>query len=313
MPNHQNLSQLFETYILECRYSRQLRPQTIKGYKEVFATFCKIMEEVNEPTDISIHSLNMFFERLGTRKRTVGKQEVCTGIKASTVKTYYRKLIAFFRWMERYGYLQEGLCERISKPPEPRYTDDRALTATNISKLIATISLHTMHDILVYQRDMLILCFCIYAGLRRSELLGLRIQDIDLDKRIIKVNAETSKGKKSRRIPLHPQLFMLLEAFLKERRKRKIKCEYVIISTREDMPYTIHGLKHWVERYRELSGIRFHIHQTRHTFACTLAKSGVDTRNIMKALGHSSLRMTETYLRSITTEISTEDIHKLSY
>jgi integrase len=87
----------------------------------------------------------------------------------------------------------------------------------------------------------------------------------------------------------------------------------LIISTKTHKPFTVHGLKHWVERYRRLSGVHFHVHQARHTFACALARQKANTSTIMKVLGHSTIRMTETYLRSIVPEDSREYINKLSF
>lgn len=307
------LEKLFKEYVLECNYTRGLSPETIKSYTHVFNTFIKVMPEISAPEYLTKHSLNLFYERLGTRERVVGKNIVSGKLKQSTIKTYYSKLVAFFRWMERNNYLDLGFSDAIVKPPEPKYTDEKALTDIEISKLMATICLHTMDDVLMYQRDMLILNFCIYSGLRRNELLSLKVQDVDLVSRTIKVNASTSKSKKDRYIPLHPQLLQQLDTHLKERRLRGLKCPYIVTSTRKDEQLTVHGLIHWVKRYRKLSGVRFHIHQTRHTFACSLAKSGADIATIMKALGHSTTQMTERYLRSITPEHARNYIDKLSY
>lgn len=298
---------------MECNYTRNLRKETLRSYHDVFKTFCKIMPEIQYVNNLTKHSLNLFYERLGTRDRIVGNKTIRGKLKQSTIKTYYNKLIAFFRWLERNNYLLNGFCDAIAKPPEPRYTDEKALTQEEITKLMATITLQNTDDILAYQRDMLILSFCIYSGLRRRELLSLRIQDIDLQSRTIKVNGATSKSKRDRYIPMHPQLLHQLDTHLKERRLRGLKCPYLVISTRKDEQLTIHGLKHWVERYRKVSGVRFHIHQTRHTFACSLAKSGADIATIMKALGHSSSQMTERYLRSITPEHARSYIENLSY
>ena len=312
MENNQ-LKILFSEYLLECNYTRGLSPETIKSYNHVFNTFTKVMPELSAPDFLMKNSLNLFYERLGTRERPVGNKMISGKLKQSTIKTYYSKLVAFFRWLERNNHLESGFSDTIAKPPEPRYTDEKALTDEEVTKLMAAINLHTIDDVFMYQRDMLILNFCIYSGLRRNELLSLKVQDIDLTKRTITVKAITSKSKKDRHIPLHPQLLQQVDTHLKERRIRGLKCPYIVTSTRKDEQLTIYGLKHWVERYRKLSGVRFHIHQTRHTFACSLAKSGADIATIMKALGHSTTRMTERYLRSITPENARSYIDKLCY
>lgn len=271
------------------------------------------MPEVVYPKDIKIHSLPVFFKRLSTRERLVGKTMVRAGVKSSTVKTYYSKLIAFFRWLERYDYLEQDLTVKMLKPPEPMYDDEKALSDDAISRLHSAISLHTHQNLLAYQRDMLIISLGIYTGLRRGELLGLRIQDIDFHKQTIYIDKKTSKSKKSRYVPLHPLLVKQIRDHFDERKQQHISCPYLIISLKKDAPLTVYGLKHWVARYKRLSGVDFHIHQTRHTFACSLARVNADVTTIMNALGHSSAQMTQRYLRSITPEHARSYIEKLSY
>lgn len=311
--SNQSLEDIFQIYISECRHSKNLREATLKSYTEVFATFRKIMPEIVHPTDIQIHSLPVFFRRLNTRERLVGKTLVRGGIKPSTIKTYYNKLVAFFRWLERYHYLQEGLTNKMIKPPEPVYDDEKALSGEDITKLLAAISLYTQDNILVYQRDMLIISLGIYTGLRRQELLSLKIQDVNFEKRTLFVDKKTSKSKKNRYVPLHPMLMGQIKEHFKERKKRKLTCPNLIISIKKDAPLTVYGLKHWVARYRKRSGVKFHIHQTRHTFACSLRQLNADISLIMKALGHSSVQMTERYLRSIPSEESRSYIERLSF
>ena len=60
------------------------------------------------------------------------------------------------------------------------------------------------------------------------------------------------------------------------------------------------------------SGVKFHLHQFRHTFACKLAEMNVNAFNVQKMLGHSSILMTMKYVRSMKTEDMGEDINKIS-
>ena len=70
------LRSLFDVYISECEYTKGLRPETIKSYKEVFNTFQKVMPEIICPSDIAIDTLNILYRRLSTRKRLVGKEMI---------------------------------------------------------------------------------------------------------------------------------------------------------------------------------------------------------------------------------------------
>lgn len=309
-----NLHQLFEQYITSCQYGKQLRPQTLKSYRDVYQTFKRVMPEIQTLDDLHPIVITEFFKRISTRERKVGNKMMKTGVKTSTIKTYYNKLIAFFRWLEHLNHIEKGaLTDKIPKPPNPTYQDDKTLTSEQVSRIISSIALNCSDDIFGYKRDLLIINLFIYTGIRKRELLSLRIKDIDFESKTIFINGKTSKSKKNRTIPLHPTLIHVLKSYLKELKKKRSYSSSLIVSTRTLKPFTQHGLKHWVERYKSLSGVRFHVHQTRHTFACALAQQNASISSIMKVLGHSSIRTTEIYLRSINTEDSRDYIDKLSF
>lgn len=312
--NEKQLHILFGHYQNENEYTRGLRSKTLMSNKGAFATFQKIMPEVIITEHLHPHVLNEFFKRLSNRKRLVGKRYVHTGIKPSTIRTYYNRLIAFFRWLENNGCIEKySLCEKITKPPTPVYDDVKAFSETEVSKILATITTATMGNTFVYLRDVLIATLLLYTGIRKGEFLALQIQDIDFYKRSIYINGKTSKSKKSRVIPLHPLLVSNLKSYLAGRKKRGVKTTALIVSTLKDEGLTEAGIIHWVRRYKERTGINIHLHRFRHTFACSLAKSNADIVSIMNVMGHSSIKMTERYLRSIKSESSRTFIDNLSY
>ncbi len=312
--NTSNLQFLFESYLSEAQYSKNLSPRTIKGYREVFTIFQKLLPDIKETDDLHPSLMNEFYKRLSTRKRIVGRDTVKVGVKPSTIRTYYNKLIAFFRWLENNNYIENrNLTKHIIKPPQPTYEDEKSLSNSEVSKIIASISLHNMDDPFMYKRDMLIVSLLLYTGIRKGELLALRVQDVDFENKTLFIDGHTSKSKKSRFIPLHFTLISHLKVYLKERKSKKLYTDALIVSSQQDKALSEYGLKYWVKKYSKLSGIKFHIHRFRHTFACTLAKEKADIISIMRVLGHSSTQMTERYLRSITTENSRNFIEKMSF
>ena len=314
MLNQNVLEKLFKDYIADCEYSKGLSPATISSYKDVFRTFHTIMPEVKILEDVHPQMFNEFFRRINTRERKVGRDTIKRGIKQSTTRTYYNKLIAFYSWLERYGYLEKGsITKKVIKPKSPQYDDERALKQSEVNKIMTAITLNTLKDEFIRSRDMAIILILLYTGIRKGELLGLRIQDVDFESQNIYVRAETSKSKKSRHIPMHFSLITHLKSYLKRRKEKGFSTSKLIVSSRQDKGLTQHGLKFWVTKYSKLSGISFHIHRFRHTFACTLGKNNVDIISIMNMLGHSTTRMTEQYLRSIKTTISRDFINKISY
>ena len=153
----------------------------------------------------------------------------------------------------------------------------------------------------------------IYLGVRKGEFISFQIKDIDLYKREITIRGETSKSKKSRVLKMHPTLVMHIKDYLNELNSRGIKTEQLIVSNRGDSGLSRDGLKHWTESIIKKSGVKFHLHQFRHTFACKLDEARVPSFNIQKMMGHSSIVMTMKYVRSLKTENMGEDIDKISF
>jgi integrase len=309
MNSNKKIMDCFEEYIGDCMYSKRLRPKTIESYNDVIKNFLATVPEVIGLEELTANSVAVFFRRIGKRKQ---KNKI--GVRGSTVRTYYSKLVVFFRWLEQNGYKEEGsIADKIIKPPVPTYEDDRALKEHQVSKIITAIIQSCTDNTFLFKRDLIIVYILLYTGIRKGELLGLRVGDIDFTAKSLFINGETSKSKKGRKIPIHPTLFLHLIDYLRERKKRKVKCEYLIISNNRDGKLTEHGIKHWVEKYKKLSKVNFHLHRFRHTFACTMAKSHADITSIKNVLGHSSILMTERYLRSYGTENSRGFINKMSY
>ena len=125
------------------------------------------------------------------------------------------------------------------------------------------------------------------CGLRGSEVLKVKKEDIKLDEMEIRVNL--GKGKVDRIVPI-PSL-----EFIKELR------EYIEDLNPQDNLFemeTTEGLTSMVKRYAKYVGIERNItfHMLRHSFAVHSLKSGVNLRSLQKALGHKQLTSTQIYL-----------------
>lgn len=305
-----DFQELFQEYLNECEYTACLRPETIRGYKNVFQLFLKVMPEVSTVESLTPEMLNEFFKRIKTRSRIVGRDTVKTGVKNSTIKTQYGKLNVFFVWLYKKGHMEKNPLADI---PSPRvsYTDFRRLEDTDIHKIYSAITLHSVNQLML-RRDTVMISLLLFCGLRLGELISLRVIDIDLEKKEITVRGETSKSKKMRILKIHPTLIMHLKDYFRERNTCGLRTEYLLVSNRGDRVLSREGLRHWVQALIKKSGVKFHLHQFRHTFACKLAEMNVNAFNVQKMLGHSSILMTMKYVRSMKTEDMGEDINKIS-
>jgi site-specific recombinase XerD len=305
-----DLQTAFKEFIGYCTYTRKLRPATIRGYEAAFILLRNLVPETKSCADLTKKHMNKFFSSLETRVRIVGKGEERVGIKTSTTMTYWSKLNVFFVWLLDNDYIEDNPLKNM-RPAEPQYDDKRELKRHEIEKIIGAIDRCSKNS-LTLKRDKALIYLLLFSGLRKGEIIGLKVMDIDLHNNLLRVDSKTSKSRKERKIPINKVLRLHIEEYIKERNEHKYKTEYFVVSTNKDSGLTVHGYKHLVNRLRKLSGINFHLHQFRHSFACNLVRADVGISKIQKLMGHLDLRMTQRYVRSIDVEDMRDDVDKLS-
>lgn len=135
-------------------------------------------------------------------------------------------------------------------------------------------------------RDRLILELLYGSGLRVSELVNLKVNDIT-EKDIIKVEG---KGRKQRFIPISTEAKKIVPIYLDERRKINPKTDYLITNAK-GKKITRQGVWLILKRYG------LYPHLLRHSFATHLVQRGMNIRNVQVMLGHSNLSTTEIYTK----------------
>jgi integrase/recombinase XerC len=137
------------------------------------------------------------------------------------------------------------------------------------------------------QRDGLLLALFAYGGLRRSELLGLDWDDVDLERRLIRVRK--AKGGRQRVVPIHPGLVPLFVEYAATREAAGDRALFVGVHGKRLSP-TI--LSVTFRRYTHVTP-----HTLRHVFATELLSAGANLRQIQELLGHKHLDSTQRYTR----------------
>jgi integrase len=302
-----SIQELFAEYLLECEFSRKSKPETLRGYRQTFAIFMKLMPEVSLHT-LSSSTMTRFFKALDERKRVVGKGIIKSGIKKSTVATYWSKLYNFFEWLRIRKHIAINPFSEM-KYPRPVYEDRRFLKKQEIEKILTSIHAHST-SLFLLKRNLAILYLLLFCGLRREELLLLQLRDIDLERKLLTVRAETSKIPRTRSLPMHSQLMLHIKDYLKER--NSYKTPYLIVSTRRDDRLSTEALKNLVMKLNRLSGVKFHLHRFRHTFAVNFLKASNNIVKLKQLMGHTDIRMTMVYLRCLPTAEMRSDIEQMS-
>ena len=146
-----------------------------------------------------------------------------------------------------------------------------------------------------------ILCLAYAGGLRVSEIINLKIIDVDSKRMVIVLRQ--AKGKKDRIVMLSEKLLVMMRAYFRE-----YKPKVWLFEGQYGEVYSARSVQMILTHAKEKAGIkkRGSIHALRHSFATHLLESGTDLISIKQLLGHNSLRTTMTY-----THVSKKHISKI--
>ncbi len=305
------LKDLHKQFMEEQEFSAKLRPATLRGYIAAYDLLELIFPGID--TDmVTSKILTEFFKRLEKRERVVGKGRIVKGVKPSTIATYRSKLGKFFDWLVMKQYLEKNPFAEMEYP-HVIYGDRKFLKKENMEAIFNAVgfSMPWANNFL-RKRNLAIFSVLLFCGLRRGELLGLQLRDVDMQRKQLTVRGETSKSKVDRIIPLNTQALRVLEDYLAERNRREYKTHHLFVSNNVDKGLTENGLKHLLKKIIKFVGFKFHLHQFRHTFAVNLFNANTNPVKIKALLGHKDIRMTMTYLRCIPQKSMRGDVECLT-
>lgn len=300
---------LHEMFIKFKYYGERNSEVTIKGHRDTFELLMKFRRNITL-MDLTEATVINFFEFLNTRKRKIGKEYVVREYKNSSIVIMRTRLNVFFDWLLKRGYIKTNPFERIQYP-KVSYTDKRAYSQKEFEAICYSVNTTIQWaNLLIKKRNTAIVMFLALTGVRKEELLGLQLSDIDLFRKFVMIRAETSKSKRSRIIPMNSSLVPYLEDYL-EQRKTYLTL-FFWVSGWVDQPFTRAGAIKLMKQLSKATKINCHLHRFRHTFATNYYKQTHDIVGLQKLMGHTTFRMTLSYLRSLPDEHIVEQMKKIT-
>ncbi|MDR2598816.1 MAG: site-specific integrase [Oscillospiraceae bacterium] len=166
----------------------------------------------------------------------------------------------------------------------------RPKRASQLPKHISTRDIKKLFSVVTNQKHALMLKLCYGMGLRVSEIVNLKIKDIDSGN--MQVLIESSKGKKDRYVNLPESLLEELRDYYKKYRPKKY-----LFEGQSNGKYSIRSVQNVFKSAMKKANINkdVGIHGLRHSYATHLLESGTDISYIQQLLGHSNIRTTLTY------------------
>lgn len=214
-------------------------------------------------------------------------------LSSSTINRKIASVKSFFKYLRKEGVKGEnpstGLkaLKKSKKIPEFIHSKD----LTNLLDKIE-FDFEDFTDL----RSYLIITLLYSTGMRRAELINLKVSDIDFSQKSLKL---TGKGNKQRIIPLSEQTLEVIENYLEKKRNILNSSGYLIVTNNGKKSYP--GLVYQtVKKYLGMvtSQKKRSPHVLRHSFATHLLDKGADLNAIKELLGHSNLAATQIYTHS---------------
>ena len=244
-------------------------PSTIRTYRNEFMQLLQLLGYVcaNQLRPHHLQRYLIWCMKNGLKENTIHS-------RLNALKFYYEQVLH-----------RDKFFFEIPRPKKP----------DQLPKVLAENEIGRMFNAIINIKHKAILFTAYSAGLRVSEVVHLKIKDVDSERMQLRI--ENSKGKKDRYVGLSILLLDILRAYL--RSSKPMPKKYVFENPLQPgEPYSIRSAQQIFQNAKEKAMINKNvgIHSLRHSFATHLLEKGIDIRYIKDLLGHFNIKTTERYL-----------------
>ena len=272
-----DLIQIKEYFLKSILDQKNYSKKTIENYNRDLNKFFKFLNDykIKDIKKITKETVRLYFLK-----------QKNNNISNRTLGRYYSSLNSFFLYSIEHEYIGVNPLKFIDYPKYtkkiPEYIYDYQLEKLLNEK--------TSENVEIELRNKLIIHLLLDTGVRVSELVNIKVRDIDVEERIIKV---FGKGSKERFVFFTSKTKELLINYFIKRKEKAITDNLLINYKGEKL--TERSVQKIIKLVGEKIGLDIHPHLLRHTFATDLLNKGADIRMIQELLGHENLDTTQIY------------------
>ena len=255
--------------ILE-KIERELKLQgksknTIKAYLNYLNNLFKFTQK--HPSRILLEDIKKFLAYLGIEKNYSGSSMI---LAKSAIRFYYEEML------DKYSFKKVKVKKKEKKFPVV-LTKEEIIRILNVASNI---------------RDRLIVELMYTCGLRVSEAVNMKLEDLDLSD--LTGTVRSGKGNKDRNVALCPKLAETIQIYLKTKKLQSI----YLFSKSNGTPYSIRSFQTIIKKLAEKARITKNVysHAFRHAFGTHSIQDGEDIVSLQEMMGHSSLDTTRLYI-----------------
>jgi integrase/recombinase XerD len=246
---------------------------TIKTYSSIAKKFLEFL--INNGIIITdTKSINSSLDK-NLILKFLAELKVKKKLDSNSLRLYVRAISSFLKFLDN-----ESLAKQIKAPKVDKRLP-KFITYDELNKLLENTDNY---------RDKLIIKFLFYTGVRVSELIKIKKNDIIFEEGFVKVYG---KGGKERIVPIPKELLNELKDYINK------------INTENIFPLSSRQVERIIKNIAKKAGISKKVtpHVLRHSLATTLLSKGVDIRYIQEILGHSSLNITQIYTHVVPNQL----------
>lgn len=260
-----------------------------RRYLGYFLAFAKA-EGIDDPDEVTYELIESYQEVLHGHRKTDGSP--------LSVATQVQRLIPItqlFSWLRRQHRILQNPAADLLMPRPDRQLPEATLSHTEMARLMSTPDVTRPLGL----RDRALLEVFYSSALRRSELIALRLRDIDFDRGTLFVHR--GKGGKDRHVPIGERALFWVRLYLGIVRPlfESAESSETLFLSSVGTPVCADWLCRRVRAYLRQAGITKHgsCHLLRHSVATLLLEGGADIRYVAEMLGHARLETTQRYTR----------------
>lgn len=262
---------IISQYLEYLELEKGLSNNTIEAYRRDLYSFAEGIDDISE---INRNTINLHVRSLKEKK-----------LAPSSVIRHVASLRGFFKWVSSMGIMEKNPASTLEQPKVPQRLP-KVISLKEIEEMLHS-GLNPLQNVML---ELLYSC-----GLRVSELVNLKLGDIDMVSKYVRC---FGKGSKERIIPIGGKVIDVLNTYLPERelilKRHDISSKKLLINesgrfvTRQDVYNFVHQCGKKI--HKNISP-----HTLRHSFATHLLENGADLRVVQELLGHSDVSTTQLY------------------
>ena len=276
-----------EAYLAFLRLERRLGEETLAAYPSDLRLFFRHATRAGGETTPGLECLTL------PRLRTFVRSLMDLGFAPASISRYLSALKSYCRFLADEGLLSQDPTQSLQGPRQQRYKP-QSLTRTEMEAIYDALEAAILGEKPGARRDLCLIEMLYGLGLRISEAIGLRLDQVSLTEQVVLVQG---KGKKQRLVPLGQKVAESLSGYLaKEWEARGRKTDTVLLN-RSGASLSRMGAWKIVRKICANAGVTSPVspHTFRHSFATHLIEAGADLRSVQEMLGHADISTTQIY------------------